>query len=409
MPRWLTVLFAAAESLLVLAIGIAIPLAVGSLVWAVTMGFEPDWADIWRASADLWLLGHGVDVTFHLDAATAAALGAGADAPWHITIALLGFALLTAALGVRAGRRISEVGHPILGIVTELIVFGGGSTAVVILSLHPDARASIWQGVGLPTLVFAIGLCIGVGQVLLRPERFTDVPHRYADALRGLVGRWPAVIRVAGGGVLRAATAAVLGLVVVASALLAAALIAGYTQVLTLYETLHTEVLGGIALTLGQLALLPDLIVWTIAWIAGPGFSVGTGSIAGPFTTALGPLPPVPAFGAIPATSGGAAWLAIVLVLVVGLVVGFLSYPRIRSEVRDWWAVLVGIAAGALAGLVVGLLAWAASGSAGPGRLQDIGPDGVAVGVWVGIELAVSITIGLLSAASLPFYRRSPR
>ncbi len=406
MPRWLTVLFAAAEALLVLAIGVAIPLAMGSLVWAVTMGFEPDWADIWRAAADLWLLGHGVDVTFHLDPVTAAALGAGAETPVKITIALLGFALLTAGLGVRAGRRISEVGHPILGILTELVVFAAGSAAVVTFSLYQDARASIWQGVAFPTLAFAIGLVIGVGQVLLRPERYADVPHRYADAVRGVVNGWPDVVRVGAAGVLRAATAAVLGLVAVAGVALAVVLLTGFTNVITLYEKLHTEVLGGFALTLGQLALLPDLVLWTIAWLACPGFALGTGSASGPFSTALGPLPPVPAFGAIPVASGGAGWLVLLLVLGVGLIVGFLTYPRIRSVIRDWWAVLVGILSGALAGLAVGLLAWASSGSAGPGRLVDVGPDGVAVGVWVGIELAISITIGLLAAASLPAYRR---
>ncbi len=406
MPRWLTVLFAAAEALLVLAIGVAIPLAIGSLVWAVNLGFAPDWADVWRAAADLWLVGHGVDIRFTLDAATAAALGAGAAEPVHVTIALLGFAVLTALLGIRAGRRISEVGHPALGIVTELLVFAVGSAAVVVFSRHADAQASIWEGVAFPALAFAAGLLVGVAQVLLRPERYLDVPHRYADAARRTVDRWPAIVRVGGAGVLRAATASVLGLVAVGAVVTGVALVLGFTAVLTLYETLHTEVLGGLALTLGQLALLPDLVIWAVAWIVGPGFALGTGSNAGPFGTLLGPLPPVPALGAVPSVSGGGAWLVIVLVLVVGLVVGFATYPRVRSAARDWWVVLIGILSGALAGLAIGLLAWAASGSAGPGRLADVGPDGVSVGVWAGVELAVSITVGLLMAASIPALRR---
>lgn len=407
MPRWLTVLFAAAEALLVLAIGVAIPLALGSLVWAVQMGFGPEWADIWRAAADLWLLGHGVDVTFRLDAETVAALALpGAEQPVLVSIALLGFALLTAGLGVRAGRRISEVGHPILGIVTELIVFGAGSAAVVILSLHPDARASIWQGVALPTLTFAIGLVIGVGLVLLRPERYADVPDRYAAALRGLADRWPAVVRVGGAGVLRATAASALGLVVAGSAVVGVAIIAGFTQVITLYERLHTEVLGGLTLTVAQLAIIPDLVVWGIAWIVGPGFSIGTGSASGPFSTVLGPLPPIPALGAIPSASGPSAWLVLLIPIGIGFLVGLLVYPRIRSEIRDWWSVLVGILSGALAGLLIGLLAAAASGSAGPGRLAEIGPDPIAVGVWAGVELAISITVGLLAAASIPAWRR---
>src|SRR5690554_5820209 len=110
------------------------------------MGFGPDWVVIWRAAADIWLLGHGVDLAFRLDPTLIAQLGLpGAERPVVITIALLGVALLTALLAVRAGRRIAEVGHPIIGIATEVVVFGTGAAAVVLLAAHPSAAAPIWQ------------------------------------------------------------------------------------------------------------------------------------------------------------------------------------------------------------------------------------------------------------------------
>ena len=116
MTRRLTVLFAAFEAVLAVAIGIAIPLVPLTIVWAAQFGFAPDWLIFWRGSVDVWLLGHGVDVTFTLDPETALALGlAGADTPVVVTIALLGFALLTVLLGVRAGSRIAESGHRRLG------------------------------------------------------------------------------------------------------------------------------------------------------------------------------------------------------------------------------------------------------------------------------------------------------
>ena len=103
MTRRLTLLFSAFEALLVVAIGVAIPLVPLTILWAAQFGFGPDWAIFWRGAADIWLLGHDVDVTFTLDPATATALGvAGAGAPVKVTIALLGFALLTLLLGVRA-------------------------------------------------------------------------------------------------------------------------------------------------------------------------------------------------------------------------------------------------------------------------------------------------------------------
>lgn len=409
MSRWLTVLFGAFEALIVLAVGLAIPLAIGSVVWALHMGFGPDWVEIWRAAADIWLLGHGVDLTFRLDPATVEVLGIdGAARPVLVSIALLGFALLTAALAVRAGRRIAEVGRPVVGILAEAIVFAAGAAAVVLLSRNDSVTTPLWQGVAFPTLAFGIGLLIGVGSVLLRPQRYVDITDRYAKATRRVLDRLPERLRVGVGGVWRAAVGSVLGLVAVGSVVMALSMVFSFGQIIALYESLHTEVLGGAVLTIAQLALLPNVLIWTISWIIGPGFMLGVGTSVGPFSTSLGPLPPVPVLGAIPADPGGAAWLVLLLPIAVGFTIGMLTYPRIRHVLRDWWSVLVGVLAGALAGLMIGLLAAASAGAAGPGRLAEVGPDPVAVGVWAGLELAVSITVGLLASASLPAMRRRP-
>ena len=103
MNRRLTALFAAAEALLVLGVGLAIPLAITTVLWATHFGFAPEWTVFWRAAADVWLLGHGVDVTFTLDPVLAALVGyPGAELPVTITVAILGFALLTFAMAIRA-------------------------------------------------------------------------------------------------------------------------------------------------------------------------------------------------------------------------------------------------------------------------------------------------------------------
>ena len=82
MNRRLTALLAAFEALLVVAIGVAIPLLPLTLLWAFQYGLAIDWTVFWRASVDIWLLGHGVDVRLTLDPLAAAALGLpGAEAP----------------------------------------------------------------------------------------------------------------------------------------------------------------------------------------------------------------------------------------------------------------------------------------------------------------------------------------
>lgn len=405
MPRWLTALFAGAETLLVLAIGIGIPLVTATLVWAAQYGFAADYIVVWRVAADVWLLGHGVDVTFTLDPATAASLGLpGAELPITITIALLGFALLTFLLAIRAGRRVSEAGHPIIGGLSAVLVFAAGTISIVVPSLFPAARPSIVQGVILPTLIFAAGLAVGMATSSLRPER--ERPDRFARAVRRIRDRIPLGVRVGLDGTVRGAFAAVAGLLAVSAVVTSLAIVIAFTRMIALYESLHAEILGGAVLTLAQLAILPNAVLWTASWLVGPGFAVGTGSAAGPFATVLGPVPPIPLFGAIPPESSAVSPLGLIAPLAAGVLAGILTHRRIHRVLRDWWAVLVGVGAGLLGGVLMGLLAAWSSGAGGPGRLADLGPDGVQVGVWAAVEFVVAIVVGMLLSAQMEAFAR---
>lgn len=408
MTRRLTVLFAAFEAVLAVAIGIAIPLVPLTIVWAAQFGFAPDWLIFWRGSVDVWLLGHGADVTFTLDAATAATLGfPTAGAPVAVTIALLGFAVLTILLGMRAGTRIAESGHRRLGILSGLAVFAGLSAAVTLSAVHPMAHPSIWQGLLLPTLVFGAGLVIG----MLRAGRDADLPT--ADKSRGPLARWVAGLsidtRATAGAALRAGTAAVAIVLLLSAVALTALLVVGYADIIRLYEALHTEVVGGIAVTALQLALLPDLVVWTASWFVGPGFAIGTGSQVSPLGTALGPLPALPIFGALPTGESAIAFAGLLVPVVAGFLAGVAVRPalaRALEGVRLPAVLLVGLGGGVTGALLLGLLAWASAGSAGPGRLADVGPSPVAVAFVALLELAPAIALGLASGAVIPRGRR---
>jgi hypothetical protein len=411
MTRRLTVLFAAFEAVLAVAIGIAIPLVPLTIVWAAQFGFAPDWLIFWRGSVDVWLLGHGADVTFTLDPATATALGlAGADAPVVVTVALLGFALLTVLLGARAGVRIAESGHRRLGMLSGIAVFAALSAGVTLSALHAMARPSIWQGVLLPTLVFGGGLVLG----MLRADRDADAAT--SGGRRTAVPRWvsglPIDTRATGGAALRAGAAAAALILVLSSVALTALLVVGYADVIRLYEALHTEVVGGIAVTALQLALLPDLVVWTASWFIGPGFAIGTGSQVSPLGTSLGPLPALPVFGALPTGESSLAFAGLLVPVVAGFFAGAAVRPALAREldgVRPPAILLVGLGGGVAGAVLLGLLAWVSAGSAGPGRLADVGPAPFAVAVVALLELAPAIAIGLASGAVIPRRRRVDR
>lgn len=396
MTRRLTALFAAFEAALVVAIGVAIPLVPLTFLWGAQYGFAADWTVFWRAAVDLWLVGHGVDLTMVLDPATAASLGfVGSGAPVTVTIAALGFALLTVLLGIRAGRRVAETRYRGLGEVASLGTFGLASFAVTFSTRHPDASPSLWQGSVLPTAVFALGLAIGV----LR-ERRDAAPRARSRQAQGDPSRhWRPDLRATAVTALRGGAAAAAGVVVLASLALAAALALSYAKIITLYESLHTEVLGGIAITLGQLALLPNLVIWVASWLLGPGFALGVGSSVSPLGTQLGPVPAIPILGALPAGQFAFGFVGLLVPVVTGFLVGAILGPALKREAEGGLVVVAGLGVGVVGGVILGLLAWSSAGAAGPGRLLQVGPDPWLVGLAAALELGVAATIGLLASS----------
>lgn len=472
MNRRLTALFASLEALLVVGVGIGIPLVPLTLMWAIHYGLTIDWIVFWRAAVDVWLLGHGVDVRFTLDPLVAASSGfAGATAPFTVTIAPLAFALITSLLGVRAGRRIAETPHRTIGGLTGLAVFGGLSLGMAFTALSPGARPSLVQSALLPTLVFGLGLAIGTARGHHAHPRYARVhdvygteggvdvsgsaaasdaarvagspdaggvapaakgsspkvasaasarAHAAASAVRRLLRRTSAWLRrifgtstlIAFRVALTGGTAAV-ALVLAISALAVAALLAvSYAQVISLYQAVQSGFLGGAALTVGQLAFIPNLVVWAASWFTGPGFALGTGSAVSPLGTDLGPLPAVPLLGALPAGELTLAFAGLLVPILAGFVAAALLRPRLGQAGvdRPLQLVATGLAMGFVGGVVLGALAWVSSGSAGPGRLVDVGPNWLSVGCWAALEIglaaAIALTVGGLRPGAPALVRR---
>jgi hypothetical protein len=426
MSRTTVALLAALEALIVAAVGLGICLVPITVLWAAQYQLGADFAVVWRSAADVWLVGHGVNLTVTLDPQTVAQLGLpGAAAPFQVTIALLGFAVLTAGFGVRTGMRAAETEHRMVGALSALVTFAVISTVVVLSSGSPVVQPSVWQGVVLPPFVYALGIASGLGFAVLRattgdaadastgvahPDAGPDPAGRSASpapavlsVLRTRTTELPVTVRVGALAALRAgsaATATVIGL----SALILALLIFGnYGAIITLYEQLQAGVAGGAALTIGQVALLPNLVVWLASWLVGPGFALGTGSSVSPIGTALGPVPGLPLFGVIP--PGGFAFGLVGVI--VPLLAGFFAAVLLRSTGAG--RRLAGMAAGLgtrfltalgigiVAGIELGLLAWWSSGALGPGRLHDVGPNPWLVGSIAAAEVAVAAAIGLVA------------
>ncbi|MBX9243916.1 hypothetical protein ICW40_03730 [Actinotalea ferrariae] len=178
------------------------------------------------------------------------------------------------------------------------------------------------------------------------------------------------------------------GVVAVAALLGAASVVTGYWVVSSraaagdVVALLGVDTFGGLLLAVAQLAVAPNLVVWALSWLVGPGFAVGEGTLYSPAEVVAGPLPALPMLGALPVEGGGLLRWAPVLVVVAGVLAGAWLHRRlVVTRARDTLAAVAVV--GVTAALLTGALVLLGSGSAGPGRLAVVGGSPVVVAVWV--------------------------
>ncbi|GAA1962430.1 cell division protein PerM [Agromyces allii] len=401
MRRTTIALLASLEAFVAALIGFALAIVPLMLLWAVHFGLTVDAMVFVHAGAGVWLLGHGVNLTAQIDPVTASRTGLeGAGDPFTISIALLGIALLSLAAGVRVGRRSAAAGHALTGAIAAMSVFALAGAGAGLLVDSPALHANPWWSVGLPAFVVGLGALIGsVGESVRNPS--TDVA-RAGFVRRGVAALPPLLTELVGVSV-RVGAGAAFGVLAVAGVLVAVAVMLDYATIAGLYQALDPGIDGGIAITMAELALLPNVIVWAAAWLLGPGFALGTGSVVSSGATVLGPVPGIPLLGALPETSPalGGLWLVVpVLLGFVGAWIVATARGRAASGVgTEWWRPLA-IAAGSalVAGLTLGLLAWWSAGAVGPGRLADVGPDGLAVGLAGATTVGIGALVGGFAA-----------
>jgi hypothetical protein len=462
MHRLIVAFLAAFDAAIAVAVGIAAILAPLTLVWVFGLGDTADWGALWPASAVVWQLGHLVPLGITLPgdylAATGIDLGA---ASFTLSLAPLAFATFTGIFAARSGSRASRADAWAIGVVTGTLVVGILATLIALTSENPLAQAELWQGIAFPTLIYAVPALLGA-----LVTEWREAPHgliaRLRDRAEAWHGGWGEVIGVSA----RASAIAVVGLIGVGALVVAIALTARAGDIVALYEAGNVDLLGAIAVTLGQFAYLPTLVVWGSAFVAGPGFSLGEGSAVSPSGTQVGVVPGVPILGAVPESTSSWLLLLALLPVAIGALAGWVARSRLldaagflpatraprrmttdasadelvvlspgddprRSTLESLLAkarqpdfepsaeivepvepprpvasghepflprLVVTVAIAGIAAGVAALLSAFASGSAGPGRLAEVGPSPGPVALAVGVEVLVGA--GILLHAS---------
>jgi hypothetical protein len=401
MPLWLQGALETAQAAFISALAVLVPIVA---VWA-TAGFQNSGFDsLARLAGQSWLLVHGVPLELAAAGSTAAAhSGSGL-----LTLVPLGLTLIPFLLAWRAGRRLARASYTdqlwqaLLG---SWVVYSAFGVATGFVCRTPDVGINLGYAMLFPLVPFALGMVIGARREAGSWSRLIGVDAVDWISRTSQHSRWAGSYLAS---VVKAGFVAVAAAVALAAVLLAVDLFVHWNLVLAVYEALDAGAAGGAALTIAQLGYLPNLVVFALAWTSGSGFALGVGSQAGPLGTAVGPLPSIPVLAAVPSGPLEYAFVALLVPVLAGVLAGWWFLREGENHFDEWLSIkirarwftaavstlVLGVLAGAAAGLLTMGLAWLARGSAGIGRLTDIGPDPFWTAVWLAAEVGAGVVIG---------------
>ncbi len=322
-----------------------------------------DTRDAVRVGADAWLLAHGS----HLDLADAG-----------ITVVPLGLTLVCVYVAFRLGRwaaatSAAEDGTAVLlGIVVMAGVYAVVAVLTAVLASHPAAEPHLGLAF---SGGFAVAFVGGGAGVASGSGRAASWWQRLPEAVRAVA---------------LGAVASVLLVWAAAALLLAAALLADLSSAATVLSRLHIDGPGGLLYTVVVAAVTPNAVLLCGAYLLGPGFAVGTGTLVSPTAVVLGPVPAFPLLAALP-DGGPTPWWELLLVGVPVLLAGLAAFLMVRRFPRPAYetGAVRGLVAGLGGGLMLAVLAGLAGGAAGPGRMADVGA------VWPDTLVAAAVAMGV--------------
>ncbi|WP_460931815.1 cell division protein PerM [Phycicoccus ginsengisoli] len=356
------------------------------LVWVAAAQSTVPWTAALGVGASLWLLGGGA----HLDVAGTS-----------VTVVPLLF-LLLAVLGAAwsAGRATFDAAHDreprlVRGLVhrrllADLGAWTGGYVVCAALWWVAAALAGptpvVWT-VALPVLVLPV-----VAALLALGRHVRRRPELVGEAMRRPGWLPAAVPRGVRAGLEGAG--ALLGSGVLACVLM---FVLHFDRVAHLQSELAPGVVGGVVLVVAQLAVLPNLALWAVSFLAGTGFSAVEGASATWTGSRTSVLPMVPVLGALPEPGAfpGALPLVVLVPVLVGVLVGWRALRSVsRLSTQGTKLAVVGVAVAVTAG-AVGLLDVVGGSSLGSARLAHIGAPAGAMTLALLVEVALGAVLVL--------------
>ncbi|GAA4248538.1 cell division protein PerM [Dactylosporangium darangshiense] len=386
------------------------PLALAAVVnslWAALVSLVPTLAVAWllfaldssgtpvgqvlRLGLAGWLLAHWVPLLTGIGPVSLAPLGLTLIAAWRVYRA-----------GVHTARAIGARARPRGAHWSPWPAARAGLAVGVVYALLGAAAALIAgrKGIEVSTVRAAFTFA-AFGLVAGSLGAFAE-----ARGIARLAARTPRVIRDA------TRTGAVAALLVLGAGAATTGMAVAFSggDASQILDDYHTGIAGQVGLVVVCGFFAPDVTAWTSSYLVGPGFTIGSETFISAAHVTVGPLPAVPLLAGLPSTPAtGYAPLLLGLPLLAALVAGWLLARRsLRNDPDRPWFPLLGAAvlAGPVAGVLLGLVCAAASGSLGAGGLADIGPHSGAVGFVAMFMISIG---ALLSTTATKLALRAKR
>lgn len=196
---------------------------------------------------------------------------------------------------------------------------------------------------------------------------------------------------------LRAGRLAALGLIAVGAIVFAAGLIASWHTAVAMFRAGAPGFGGGLGMLLLCVAYLPNVLIGTLSFTAGPGFGLGTIAVD-QWRFHTGPIPAVPLLAPVP-TDEGHWWIFLMLLPVaVGVLTGLACRgvaPQIMIRMR---AVALAALVAAVSWLILAALA-GGSLAAGPFNPVTVPAGALAASVFLLIAIPGALTAWLADRA----------
>jgi hypothetical protein len=352
--------------------GLALCLAPVIAGW-LAEGAEQPMAAPLRLGASIWLLAQHTPV--ELPTGTTINF-----MPWGLSLPLV----LLAYAGGRWAARVSGVPRVAAAIRLTVVMSAayaaaGGAIAVAVRSADADIDARF---AALSTGIVAL---ISVGSGIFVES---GIAGRTWAALPPLARVW-----------LRAGTIAAAALITGGAFLVVIALGVHAGRIGPLTTSLDSGVVGGVVITLLGVILIPNAVVWATAYALGPGFVVGLGTAVSPGDIRLGPVPGLPILAGLPTeTQGVLGWLVLIIPLTAGMLAGLAAY-RAHADRALPWRLVDSMLSAVVAGVLLGVLSAISGGSAGPGRLAEVGAPPLITALSATAEIAAVSVVTMIVLA----------